>query len=122
MDKSLAIKIVNQHIGASILNTSNTNYSKINDKKDVWWLNVPPVRFSGDLHLILLNETGFNWIKIPAGKFSDLEKIFKIRKDKNLVDLEISSAKGNYYMRDVKSGGTSFNFKPFLEYVFNLNN
>ena len=96
MTKPEAIQIVNNYIGESLLKNSNTNFSKINDKKDVWWLNIPPERFANDLHLILLNEKGFNWIKIPANKFPNLEKTFRIREDKNVVDLEISSSKDNF--------------------------
>lgn len=118
MTKSEAIDIVNNHLGKLELNNSNTNFSKINENKEVWWLNIPLDRFSFDLHLILLNQKGFNWIKIPANKIQNLDKVFRIRKDKDVVDLEISSAKEYLYLKDVKSGGSNFNFRAYLQHVF----
>lgn len=120
MKKHEAILIVNNYLGKTILNKGNTNFSKINDEKEVWWLNIPPDRFSNDLHLLLLTQKGFNWIKIPANSFSNLGKIFRIRSDRNVVDLEISADNRNFYMRDIKSGGTGFNFEPFIAQVFTI--
>lgn len=118
MDKTESIITVNNYLGTNTLRNNNTNFSNINIAKDVWWFNIDPNRFKKDLHLILNNPKGFIWIKIPAEKYSSPERVFKIRADKNLVDLEISASPGLSYLRDIKSGGTGFYFKPYIVKIF----
>jgi hypothetical protein len=84
----------------------------------VWWLNIDPDRFKKDLHLILVKVKGFVWITIPKEVCYDPGNKFKIRKDRGLVDLEISSEPGHYYLRDVKFGGTGFNFSKYIRNNF----
>jgi hypothetical protein len=118
LKKSEAIITVNNFLGEKTLNSQNTNFSKVNISKPVWWFNIPPKRFMNDLHLILLKEKGFIWIKIPGKRFKNLEKEFRIRQDKNVVDLEISAEPGYYYLRDIKSGGTGIGFEQFVVNIF----
>jgi hypothetical protein len=97
------------------LNNNNTSYSKINTSKEVWWFNVPVDKFNEEVHL-LLNTTGkVIWVHLPKGFVSNLNANFKIRQDKNAVDLEISADKSFKYLKDVKSGGTGFDFRGFLK-------
>ena len=115
ISKAQAMQVANNYLGSRLLKNSNSNYSKINDARPVWWFNINPKRFMQDLYLILAKDKGgFILVKIPKEKYKNPEHSFRIRKDKNLVDLEISTEPGLYYLRDIKSGGTGFNFKPYL--------
>ena len=118
--KKQAIWVVNETLGRDELSNVNTNFSKLNKSKPVWWFNIPPLKFSNDLHLILEKKKGFFWIKIPKGTVKDVSKTFRIREDrsKDYVDIEITSELGIYYLRDVKSGGTGFNFEQYIEMEF----
>ena len=50
--KKVAIEIVNTALGSGAIK-SNTNFSKLNKAKPVWWFDIPPEKFKDDLHLIL---------------------------------------------------------------------
>lgn len=118
--KPEAIQAVNNHLGAKILNNHNTHFANINNVQDVWWFNISPSKFNNDLHLILNQEASFLWLKIEGYTFGEPEIIFRLRPDTNKIDLEISSNPNNYrYMRDIKSGGTNYNFTPYIEHEFN---
>ncbi len=119
MTKSEAIEIVNNHLKELSLNNSNTHIAKINDAKNVWWLNIPPKRFSNDLHLLLKKTGGFLWLKIDANTFIRPQDIFRLRLDVDKIDLEISSDNRRNYMVDIKSGGTKYNFDSHIKYEFN---
>ncbi|MFH4969333.1 hypothetical protein V8G61_14100 [Gaetbulibacter sp. M240] len=112
--KKEIIDYINATKGA-YLNNANTSYSKINKSKAVWWFNVPTDKFNADVHLLLNTESKVIWIKLPKGFVNNLQANFKIREDKDAVDLEISSDKNHRYLHDVKSGGTGFDFKPFIK-------
>ncbi|WP_147677416.1 hypothetical protein [Algibacter pacificus] len=96
------------------LNSSNTSYSKINKSKAVWWFNVGTNKFKDDVHLLLNNETKVIWITLPKGFVGNLHSSFKVRDDKDAVDLEISADGQFKYLQDVKSGGTGFDFSGFV--------
>ena len=116
MEKAEAIREVNGHLGSNVLNHSNTSFSHVNAAKSVWWLNINPQRFQRNLHILLCKEeeSGLIWLKVAANTFPNLEKVFRIRDDKKVVDLEIS-CEGNRYMCDIKSGGTGYNFRRHIE-------
>ncbi len=118
MNKADAIQIINNQIGNNKLSNANCNYSKINKGKEVWWCNIGPLRFEEELNLLLASKSGISWLCIPKNSFKNLSSIFKIRLDKNVVDLEISSDRNFKYLQDVKSGGTGINFKQFLKGTF----
>src|SRR5690606_787324 len=63
--KQVAIDIVNKALGKTELTKANTNFSKLNQTKPVWWFTIPTKKFKKDLHLLLAKEEGFIWIKIP---------------------------------------------------------
>lgn len=100
---------------AAYLNSSNTSYSKINKSKAVWWFNVSTDKFNSDVHLLLNTESKVIWICLPKGFVNNLHSTFKVRDDKDAVDLEISADKHFRYLHDVKSGGTGFNFSGFVK-------
>ena len=102
------------------LNSSNTSYSKINKSKDVWWFNVPTHKFNEDVHLLLNDESKVIWITLPKGFVTNLYSTFKVRLDKDAVDLEISADKHFRYLHDVKSGGTSFNLEKYIKEKINF--
>lgn len=112
--KKEIIDLINAKYGAS-LNSSNTSYSSINKSKEVWWFNVRVNKFNDDFHLILNNSGQVIWIHLPKGFVKNVASHFKIREDKDAVDLEISSDRNFQYMIDVKSGGTGFDFTPFIK-------
>ncbi|CAC9949934.1 hypothetical protein [uncultured Gammaproteobacteria bacterium] len=119
MTKQKAIEIVNNHLQEQSLNEENTNISKINDTRDVWWFTIPPERFSNDLHLLLKKTNGLIWLKISANTIRP-QDVFRLRADADKIDLEISSDNGlNNYMVDIKSGGIGYNFKQHIEHEFN---
>ncbi|MDT0552116.1 hypothetical protein [Urechidicola vernalis] len=106
------MKYINQQYKAG-LRVSNTAYSKINKSKEVWWFNVSVHKFTEDVHLLLNDNNQALWVVLPKGFTKGMP--FKIREDKNAVDLEISSNKTFMYLKDVKSGGSNFSFKPYIK-------
>lgn len=114
MTKTELIQYINTHYSSG-LTTSNTSYSKINKSKEVWWFNVRTHKFSEDVHLLLQADNQVIWLKLPKGFVSNLYSTFKIREDKDAVDLEISADRHFKYLQDVKSGGIGFDFRPFVK-------
>ena len=111
MKKAQAIKLLDSQFS---LNNFNCHFSKINKAVPLWWFNIRPEKFKNDLYLILKEETELLLLKIPGGSFYPTENHFHIRKDKNLVDLRISSVKDENYLQDIMSGGIHVNFENFL--------
>lgn len=105
----------------AFLTNSNTSYSKINVSKEVWWFNVATHKFGSDVNLLLKAEDKIIWVYLPTGFANNLGSVFKIRPDKNAVDLEISSNKRYMYLKDVKSGGTGFDFTNYVQKIIALN-
>ncbi|QYH40005.1 hypothetical protein GYM62_14860 [Algoriphagus sp. NBT04N3] len=97
------------------LNTDNTCFASINKSKRVWWANIPVSKFADEVHLLLADTDHFLWISLPKGFVRDLASTFRIREDKNAVDLEISADKNTRYLADVKSGGTGFDFRRYVK-------
>jgi hypothetical protein len=112
MQKKELIDYINKNYQAS-LDARNTSFSKINSSKAVWWFNVPVAKFSDTVNLLLSSEQSALWIFLPKG-FTKSQP-FKIREDKNAVDLEISADEHFKYLIDVKSGGTEFDFSGFVK-------
>lgn len=113
--KSQGIAIINERHNAG-LNNANTSYSKINKSKEVWWFNIHVSKFANDVHLLLNMTDSAIWIKLPRGFVEG--QPFKIREDKNAVDLEISADRNFKYLKDVKSGGTGFDFSKYVKDKF----
>lgn len=118
MEKKQLINYVNTSFNGN-LNNGNTSYSHINKAKAVWWFNICVTRFDEDVHLLLNTTDHSIWITLPKGLASSLSDTFKIREDKNAVDLEIWAYKDKRYLLDVKSGGKVFNFSPFVKETIN---
>lgn len=97
------------------LNSRNTSYASINKAKNVWWSNINVSKFEDDVHLLLAETDHFLWISLPKGFVCNLSDTFRIREDKNAVDLEISADINTRYLVDVKSGGTGFDFRKYLK-------
>ena len=115
MNKSQAIEMVNDHLRDDVLTSDNTSFASVNRSKSVWWLNISTRRFKSELHLLLAKNPGLIWLRIEANAFQCLDSVFRIRLDKDAVDLEISSG-GTQYMRDTKSGGGGYDFRPHIKY------
>ena len=114
MTKVQLIETINKNHQAG-LNNTNTHFSSINKSKEVWWTTVPLHKFNSDVHLLLCSGEYAYWIQLPKGFVKQLPTIFKIRQDTNAVDVEISADKSFKYLNDVKSGGTGFDFTPFVK-------
>lgn len=115
--------MVNSHLGYRALTDRNTSFSNINKAKPVWWFTIKPNKFRSDLHLLLAkdNDAGLIWLKIKANTFPDLENVFRIRHDKHYygcIDFEIPIS-GPSYMRDIKGGGSGYDFKPHIQREWN---
>lgn len=117
MNKELTIAKVNWHLGYRLLDERNTSFANVNSAKDVWWLNINPRKFERDLHILLVKEgdRGLIWLRIKGNSIPNPTKVFKVRPDKGLIDLEISS-RALRYMTDVKSGGKGYDFSKHIEY------
>jgi hypothetical protein len=111
--KQLIERINTQYIGN--LNFRNTSYASINKAKAVWWINISASKFEQEVHLLLNAPDHAIWIVLPKGFVSNLDSTFRIRKDKNVVDLEISADRNGPHLKDVKSGGSGFDFNPFVK-------
>lgn len=118
LNKKNCIEFINHFQNDLSLNNKNTNFSNENKSKSVWWLNIPPHRFSDDLNLLLVRRNRLYWIEIPKGAIPNPLSKFRYREEKGVIDLEISCETGIYHMRDVKSGGTGFGFKQYLKETF----
>lgn len=115
MNKKQLIDRINTQFGATLY-TGNTCFSSINkSKKKVWWANIPVSKFANDVHLLLADTDHFLWISLPKGFVPNLTCTFRIREDKNAVDLEISADKNFRYLVDVKSGGIGFDFRKYVK-------
>ena len=122
--KQKAIIIINRHLGNDLLDNKNTHFSGINEKPkiEVWWIDIPPEKFKNDLHLILKKkEDGFIWLKIRKGTFENPEKTFKVRTDKNVIELKISSSSRNNYLKDIRNFQILYNFRPHIQHEFTEN-
>jgi hypothetical protein len=54
-------------------------------------------------------------LHLPKGFVKDLAASYKIREDRYVVDIEISADKSFKYLKDIKSGGSGFDFTFFLK-------
>ena len=114
MTKKDAIAYINKTHGA-VLNKDNTSFASINKSKKVWWTNVPVHKFNEPVHLLFNTTDEVIWIELPKNFVLNLSDVFRIREDKNAVDIEVWAKNDEQYMKDVKSGGTGFDFKPFIK-------
>ncbi len=110
--KKEIIAYINQNYNADLSNR-NTSYSKINKSKNVWWFNVATSKFTAPVNLLLQIEDGVFWIVLPTGFVKSIAQVFKIREDKDVVDLEINAGSRNF-LCDLKSGGTGFSFGKYV--------
>ena len=117
MDKRSAMEMVNEHLGNRLLYGRNTSFANISGPASLWWMTIDPSKFKSDLHLLLAKEGdgGLIWLRIEGNSFPDVRKVFRVRQDKDCIDLEISSRPPKY-MTDVKSGGTEYDFTKHIEH------
>lgn len=114
MRKNQIIDYINTNYKSG-LNNSNTSYSSINKSKLVWWFTISISKFNNDFHLLLDTNQNVLWLHLPKGFIKQLATSFKIREDRNAVDIEISADKSLKYLKDIKSGGRGFDFTTFLK-------
>ena len=117
-ERKQAIEYVNSQIDQSLLNCQNANLANVNTRRPVWWLHIPLNRTCRELHILLKRQDGgLVWLKLPANTLS--EERFRCRKirDKKKIDLEIGT-EGVDYLKDIKSGGTRYDFSPHVVHEF----
>ena len=116
MNKKDAIAYINKTFGAD-LNNTNTSFASVSitKYKTVWWTTVPVHKFNEPFHLLFNDTDEVIWIELPKNFVLNLSDAFRIREDKNAVDIEVWAKNDEQYMKDVKSGGTGFDFKPFIK-------
>lgn len=112
MNKQEAITKLNSLINKDLLDGGNTSFANINKSKPVWWLNIDPDKFNYDSFILLVSKTKLYILHIPPNKIQNPTSKFRLKG--KALDIEISSNPGIEFFRDVKSGGTMFNFKPYL--------
>ena len=113
VDKQEAIRRVNQLSGKESLSNSNTVFANENTAKSVWWFNIAPLKFQWELNVLLAHRNGhLIWLRIPPGTFHSPFPEFSKRSD-GRIDVEISCEKHDRYLRDIKSKGTGYDFRPF---------
>ncbi|WP_417857538.1 hypothetical protein [Xanthomarina gelatinilytica] len=117
MTKKELIAFINQNYDGG-LNNSNTSFSSINKSKEVWWFNIAVSKFADDVHLLLNTSEYAYWVHLPKGFAKGVP--FRIRPDKNAVDIEISANPDFLYLKDVKSGGVGFDFAGFVKEKINF--
>ncbi|SFN53714.1 hypothetical protein [Salegentibacter flavus] len=117
-EKSQIIEYLKNTFAAGSVNSSNTSYSNINKSKQVWWFNVSVHKFDAPVNLLFKEDEEIIWVQLPKDFVPNLESKFKVRQDKDAVDLEISADRSYLYLKDVKSGGTYFDFKPYVKERF----
>ncbi|MEP6262471.1 MAG: MIT C-terminal domain-containing protein [Gillisia sp.] len=119
MTKGEAINYFNRKRGEELLRNSNTNFSNINSRRPVWWMNIKLERLKEDINILLVGEDELVYLKIPANSF-DPYSDFRIWEEKMAIDLYISSDKNDRYMKDISSGARGVDFKPFIKDRFFL--
>lgn len=112
MKKNEAIDLINKLVKKNMVTNYNTSFANVNKSKPVWWLNINPDKFNYDLFLLLVKRNHLYVFHIPSKKI--LNPTTKFRLKGKLLDIEIGTNLGYDHFRDVKSGGTKFNFKPYL--------
>ena len=112
MKKAEAINKINSLINKKVLNNVNSVFANINKVKPVWWLNIDPDKLYYDLFILLVSSSKLYILHIPPNKIINPTSKFRLKG--KALDIEIGSNQGSEFLRDVKSGGTMFNFKSYL--------
>ena len=103
------------------LHARNTTFAKANKDNGLWWLNITAEKFNSVVHIILSTPNQAHWIELQPGFVKNISESFRIRPDRNAIDLEISSYDDDNYMCDTKTGGSGFNFTPYIKATVTLN-
>lgn len=113
MKKFEAINYINKQLGEDLLKNPNTNFSNINSKRSVWWMNIKLERLKEDFNILLVGENELHWLKIPANSFEPSID-FRIWQEKKAIDLYISSDRNDRFFKDISSGARGVDFKSFI--------
>ena len=99
------------------MDNSNTAKANINSQKNVWWFTIPKEKFTSNFYLIC-NESNYLYlIFIEKNTLAPITNYFKIRADNESIEIEICADKlSDNFLKDIKSGGTSFNFKNLIDF------
>ncbi|WP_240042701.1 McrB family protein [Maribacter aurantiacus] len=103
------------------MSNGNTSYAMANTNNGLWWLNIDLKKFKSVVNIILQTKNEAFWLQLNPGFVEDLATKFRIRPDRNAIDLEIVSTAGDDYMHDTKNGGSGFNFNPYIKASVTLN-
>lgn len=122
MTKTQAISYINSRLGKVQLKTRNTTFASISTSptRVGWWMNIKLENFKKDWNIILLDQDQIKWLKIPADTFKSPVKHFRIWESKNAADILISSDRQDRYFKDISSGSTGVDFRPFIVEKFSI--
>lgn len=121
--KQDACTYINKYLSDNVLKAGKNGNVKFANKqiglKCVYWINVHiDNRIQSDYYFILndKNKREFTYLSIPANTLN--RDLFKTRIDKTngleKLDIELSCLN----LKDIKSGGTHFNFKKYMSKTF----
>ncbi len=119
MNKQKAIELLQE---LPSIHKENTRFSNINTSKDVWWVEIPAVKFEKDLNILLHTGKAILWLFVKGNTFKNFSNFFSTRTDNEAISIELGCAKNSNYLIDIRPGGTKINFNPFLIATINLNN
>lgn len=120
MRKFTAVNFVNKQLGQEVLKNSNTNFSNINSRRLVWWMNIKLDRLKEDFNILLVDKEELHWLKVQANHFNNPRAIFRVWEEKKAIDLYISADKNDRYFKDLSSGATEVDFKPLIHKSFSI--
>ncbi len=117
LSRSGAISLIKKR--GVVLLTTATHFANVNARKPVWWFDIPIEKFtSGHYTLIdlllcdgLTNQ--LHHLQVPTEFIRNQIDEFKIREDKQVISLELSSQTYNLF-QDVRPGSKRLSFAKFL--------
>jgi hypothetical protein len=119
MEKSDAIRRINQLYKIAELNNRNTHFSNINSAKDVWWFDIPLKKASQNadrlIHLLLYDHRSkkLHYLRVPTTYIrGNLSKLV-IRDEKKTISLELSADRWKLF-QDVRPTSGGIGFGQFL--------
>lgn len=111
MNKTDAIKRINDRLGKPALTEKNTHFSNVvlYGTEEGWWLKIPFLTFKQELHFVLNNEKTktFQHLKVNANQI--LSPGMKFRSTDGAADAFISAANPKR-LADQLDGGSKYNF------------
>lgn len=119
MNKKLAVETLKRRGFLPRLSTPLTHFANVNSRKPVWWLEIPRDEVfdlaQPDVHLVLADpDSTLHYLCVPKEWVIKNIKEFAIRKDKDVISLELSALPQNQFS-DVRPRSGRLSFVQFLK-------